>query len=100
MLNKISRVSLVLILTIVLAAFLWWHYGNPVSEQTALNLATDFVQDYANRNNIDLTNYNKPKIEHVGRFYTFSWLPKVAGKPFVITIDAMAVDISVDEFPN
>ena len=102
MFKKYLLISLGLIFSLVIAGFLWWHYGSPLSEQSSLKLATDFAQDYAISNNIDLANYDKPKLRQqpVGRFYTFSWLPKSGGQPFVITVDAMTVDITVDESPN
>ena len=104
MLRKFSRTSLVIIfsLAVLLSGILWWNVGGGVSEKTALNLADDYAQDYAARNNIDLTKYNKPKLgqQPEGELYTFNWLPNDSGKPFTVIVDAMTVEVYFDEFPE
>jgi hypothetical protein len=98
MLNKILRGFVVVIIclgVLVGGIVLWWFYGSGLSEETAYKLANDYAQEYAARNQLDLTSYVPPTVgtQAGRRIFEFVWTPKQGGTTFRIVVDPMSVEV-------
>ena len=77
--NALKYGSFALAVTLSLLV-VWWHFGEPLSEETSYKLAQDHLSDFSNKNHIDLSLYNAPNIKHQkSEIYTFEWVPKGDG---------------------
>jgi hypothetical protein len=98
-LTLFKALKYVLFVLIVIACLgsLWWFYGEPLSEESSYELAINHVNNFANKNHIDLSLYYAPNIKHQkSEIYTFEWAPKGGGEPLTVVVDPMRVEVYMD----
>jgi len=80
--------------------YLWFFYGQGLSEETAYRLSIDKANQYAAEHHFDLASFSKPSLGHQAgnRLYIFTWVPHdvASNKEFSVSVDALLVNVEVE----